>query len=151
MSGCFWISLLFKLSVLTDPLAGILRLGIGLKHSLSDSENWYQNLQPTTWNCHRPHGVPASKTIQSVHILRTMLESLSEQITGIESKYLEKVHINSALTRDMEKDYDSESVRADTTKFNAGTLPLNMYQNNIPPKYASIDLCLPTLESARNS
>ncbi|CAC5363689.1 unnamed protein product [Mytilus coruscus] len=32
------------------------------------------------------------------------------------------------------------SVRADTTKFNAGTLPLNMYQNNIPPKYTSIDL-----------
>ncbi|CAC5409196.1 unnamed protein product [Mytilus coruscus] len=32
------------------------------------------------------------------------------------------------------------SVSADTTKFNAGTLPLNMYQNNIPPKYASINL-----------
>ncbi|VDI65446.1 Hypothetical predicted protein [Mytilus galloprovincialis] len=42
------------------------------------------------------HGVPASKTIHSVHMLRTMLESFSEQITGIESKYLEKVDINSA-------------------------------------------------------
>ncbi|CAC5362409.1 unnamed protein product [Mytilus coruscus] len=121
-----------------------------------------------------------------------MLESLSEQITGIESKYLEKVDINSALTLvneqlhsmlrlktetpsvlDCARDFlrgvvecvkrislcgyhyftskktsgerygkgvRQRSVSADTTKFNAGTLPLNMYQNNIPPKYASIDL-----------
>ena len=26
------------------------------------------------------------------------------------------------------------SIRSDTTKYNAGTLPLNMYQNNIPPQ-----------------
>ncbi|CAC5406350.1 unnamed protein product [Mytilus coruscus] len=121
-----------------------------------------------------------------------MLESLSEQITGLESKYLEKVDINSALmlvneqlhsmlrlktetpsVLDCARDFlrgvvecvkrvslcgyhyftskttsgerygkgvRQRSLRADTTKFNAGTLPLNMYQNNIPSKYASIDL-----------
>ncbi|CAC5398967.1 unnamed protein product [Mytilus coruscus] len=143
---------------------------------LKDVESFFENctseaktLLHLKINCLQgPHGVPASKT----HMLRTMLESLSEQISGIESKYLEKVDINSALTlvneqlhsmlrlktetpsvldcaRDflrgvVEERYGKgvrqRSVRADTTKFNAGTLPLNMYQNNIPPKYASIDL-----------
>ncbi|CAC5402184.1 unnamed protein product [Mytilus coruscus] len=32
------------------------------------------------------------------------------------------------------------SVRSNTTKFNAETLPMNMYQNNIPPKCSPIDL-----------
>ncbi|CAC5401530.1 MLL3 [Mytilus coruscus] len=38
------------------------------------------------------------------------------------------------------KDVRQRRVRSDTTKFVAGTIPMNMYQNNIPPKCTPIEL-----------